>query len=304
MRESPYFGQARLLLRYLPALAVADCFALKGGTAINLFVRDLPRLSVDIDLAYLPLTARAEALADTRDALTRVGQQAMRLIPGLRVIDTGNADNPKQVVATEEAQIKIEPNPVLRGTVFPPETRRLTATAEALFELSVSVAVTSQADLYAGKLCAALDRGHPRDWFDVRLLLQNEGFDERLRQAFVVYLASHGRPMAELLAPNVKPLRDVFVREFEGMTRESIRVDDLEATQAELPALILSTLTSSERQFLLSIKRGEPEWSLLPIPHLAGLPALRWKLTNIEALKRSPEKHAAAIDRLRRILAL
>ena len=304
MRESPYFGQARLLLRYLPALAVADCFALKGGTAINLFVRDLPRLSVDIDLAYLPLTARAEALADARDALTRVGQQAMRLIPGLRVIDTGNADNPKQVVATEEAQIKIEPNPVLRGTVFTPETRRLTATAEALFELSVSVAVTSQADLYAGKLCAALDRGHPRDWFDVRLLLQNEGFDERLRQAFVVYLASHGRPMAELLAPSVKPLRDVFVREFEGMTRESIAVDDLEATQAELPALILSALTSSERQFLMSIKRGEPEWSLLPIPHLAELPALRWKLTNIEALKRSPQKHAAAIDRLRRILAL
>ena len=304
MRESPYFGQARLLLRYLPALAVADCFALKGGTAINLFVRDLPRLSVDIDLAYLPLTARAEALADARDALTRVGQQAMRLIPGLRVIDTGNADNPKQVVATEEAQIKIEPNPVLRGAVFPPEMRRLTATAEVLFELSASVAVTSQADLYAGKLCAALDRGHPRDWFDVRLLLQNEGFDERLRQAFVVYLASHGRPMAELLAPSVKPLRDVFVREFEGMTRKSIGVDDLEATQAELPALILSALTSSERRFLMSIKRGEPEWSLLPIPHLAELPALRWKLTNIEALKRSNEKHAAAIDRLRRILAL
>lgn len=304
MKDTPYFEQARLLLRYLPTLSVADCFALKGGTAINLFVRDLPRLSVDIDLAYLPLSTREAALAETRDALARMAAQGKRLVPGLQVINAGTANNPKQIAVTEQARIKIEPNPVLRGTVFPTQVRQLVPAAEALFEMSVSVPVISHADLYAGKLCAALDRQHPRDWFDVRLLLDNEGLDEALRQAFVVYLASHDRPMAELLAPRAKPLRDAFEREFAGMAREPISVEVLEETQATLPGLLRSSLSLNERQFLLSIKRGEPDWSLLPIPHLSELPALRWKLANIETLKRAPARHKSAIDALRTVLEI
>lgn len=302
--DALYFEQARLLLRYLPALASVDCFALKGGTAINLFVRDLPRLSVDIDLAYLPLTQREDALTETRDALGRMAAHAKRIVPGLQVLDAGNANSPKQIAATDQARIKIEPNPVLRGTVFPVETRRLVPAAEVLFEMSVSVPVVSHADLYAGKLCAALDRQHPRDWFDVHLLLDHDGLDEPLRRAFVVYLASHDRPMAELLLPRAKPLRDVFDREFAGMTREPVAVETLESTQAALPSLLRSSLSLNERHFLLSIKRGEPDWSLLPIPHLSELPALRWKLANIERLKQSPAKHQAAVDSLRAILEI
>ena len=162
----------------------------------------------------------------------------------------------------------------------------------------------SHADLYASKLCAALDRSHPRDWFDIRLLLQHEGFDDPLRQAFVVYLASHPRPMAELLAPHFKALGTAYSREFEGMARQPVTVAELEATQLEVPALLRSMLTNAERRFLLSIKLGEPDWSLLPIPHLEQLPAVRWKLDNIQALKRNPVKHTDAVERLRRILAL
>ncbi len=304
MRETPYFEQASLLLRYLPALSVADCFALKGGTAINLFVRDFPRLSVDIDLAFLPLSTREAALAETRDALARMAVQGKRLVPGVQVMDAGTANNPKQIALTDVARIKIEPNPVLRGTVFPAQVRQLVPAAEALFELSVSVPVISHADLYAGKLCAALDRQHPRDWFDVRLLLENEGLDESLRQAFVVYLASHDRPMSELLVPRAKPLRESFEREFAGMSREPMPVELLEETQNTLPGLLRSSLSLNERQFLLSIKRGEPEWSLLSIPHLSELPALRWKLANIETLKRAPARHQSAVDALRAILEL
>lgn len=304
MKDTPYFEQARLLLRYLPALSSVDCFALKGGTAINLFVRDLPRLSVDIDLAFLPLSSRQDALAQTRTALAGMAVHAKRLVPGLQVLDSGSADSPKQIAVTEQARIKIEPNPVLRGTVFPVETRRLVPAAEALFELSVSVPVISLADLYAGKLCAALDRQHPRDWFDVHLLLDHEGLDEPLRQAFVVYLASHHRPMAELLAPRAKPLRETFDREFAGMAREPIKVDALESTQAALPGLLRSTLSLNERQFLLSIKRGEPDWSLLPFAHLSELPALRWKLANIEKLKQSPARYQSAVDALRTVLEI
>jgi hypothetical protein len=302
--DARYFEQVRLLLRWLPALSAVDCFALKGGTAINLFVRDLPRLSVDIDLAFLPLSSREEALAMTRDALAAMAERARHLVPGVRIVDAGNADSPKQIATTGRAQIKIEPNPVLRGTVFPSEARPLVPAAEAMFELSVSAPVLSHADLYAGKLCAALDRQHPRDWFDVRMLLDNEGLDDPLRQAFVVYMACHPRPMAELLAPRARPLHETFDREFAGMTREPVAVEALESAQRELPALLRSSLTEDERRFLLSIKRGEPDWSLLPMPHLAGLPALRWKLANIEKLKQSPARHRAAVDKLRTILEI
>ena len=50
-----YSDQVALLMSVIPAVAEESCFALKGGTAINLFIRDLPRLSVDIDLTYLPV---------------------------------------------------------------------------------------------------------------------------------------------------------------------------------------------------------------------------------------------------------
>jgi len=302
MRDTPYFEQVRLLLRYLPAISAAECFALKGGTAINLFVRDLPRLSVDIDLAYLPLTDRDAALGETRAGLARMADHAKRLVPNLVIRDVGAADSPKHIAATPLAQIKVEPNPVLRGTVFPAAPRTLVPAAEMLFEMSVTVPVVSHADLYAGKLCAALDRQHPRDWFDVTLLLANEGFDEPLRQAFVVYLASHPRPMTELLRPNAKPLGETFDREFAGMAREAISIETLQSTQAALPNLILASLNVDERRFLLSVKQGEPDWMLLPIPHLSELPALRWKLANIERLKQSPRKHQEAVGRLRDVL--
>lgn len=302
--DAAYLAQVRLLLRYLPALASADCFALKGGTAINLFVRNLPRLSVDIDLAFLPLSPRESALVEIRHALTQMATHARRLVPGLRVIEAGGAESPKQIAATGEARIKVEPNPVLRGTVFPTETRRLTAAAESLFEMSVSAPVVSYADLYAGKLCAALDRQHPRDWFDLRLLLNAEGLDDTLRQAFVVYLAGHHRPMAELLKPRAKPLRETYERAFAGMAREPVSLEELESIQAKLPGLLRSGLSENERRFLLSILLGEPEWSRLPIPHLAELPALRWKLVNVEKLKRSPAKHRAAVAALRAVLEI
>lgn len=302
--DARYLEQVRLLLRWLPALEAADCFALKGGTAINLFVRDLPRLSVDIDLAFLPLMPREESLAMTRTALAAMAERARRLIPDVRIIDAGTPDSPKLIATTGRAQIKIEPNPVLRGTVFPPGMCQLVPAAEAMFELSVSVPVLSHADLYAGKLCAALDRQHPRDWFDVALLLENEGLDDGLRQAFVVYLACHHRPMAELLAPQPRPLREAFGREFAGMTRGPVAVEALESAQRALPELLRSSLTGDEKRFLLSIKHGKPDWSLLPIPHLAALPALRWKLANIEKLRQSPARYRAAVDKLRNTLEI
>ena len=66
MFDPRYEAPVRLLIRCLPEISRTQCFAIKGGTAINLFVRDLPRVSVDIDLAYIRLKPRDEALREIK----------------------------------------------------------------------------------------------------------------------------------------------------------------------------------------------------------------------------------------------
>jgi len=78
VKDSPFFRHAQLMLRSLPHVAAEDCFALKGGTAINLFWRDLPRLSVDIDLTYVPVEPRAPATYDDLAAARETLIEALR----------------------------------------------------------------------------------------------------------------------------------------------------------------------------------------------------------------------------------
>ena len=83
MAREDYAAQVALLVRILPYVAKEEIFALKGGTAINLFYRDLPRISVDIDLTYLPLKDRAESLVEINDAMDRItGAKAQRIAGG------------------------------------------------------------------------------------------------------------------------------------------------------------------------------------------------------------------------------
>lgn len=305
MKDSPYFTQVNLLLQILPLVAREPVFALKGGTAINLFVRDLPRLSVDIDLVYLPLKPRAEALAEIAAALGRIADNTENMIANARVIRSPRPDAPKLVVQADATQVKIEPNAVLRGSVHPPETRSIAPAVEALFGRFVAMPVVSLADLYGGKLVAALDRQHPRDLFDVMLLLANEGIDDNLRRAFVVYLASHGRTIAEVLDPVRKSLAEVFEAQFAGMARIPVTVAELDAAREAMIRQISDALTTEEKNFLLSVKLGEPDWDLLPIPHLSELPALQWKLRNIRTLAAAdPQRHEKLAARLREVLGI
>lgn len=158
----------------------------------------------------------------------------------------------------------------------------------------------STADLYGGKLCAALDRQHPRDLYDVKLLLDSGGITPEIRRAFVVYLAGHNRPMNELLAPRLRNITDPFQSQFLGMAQDEMAPDDLIAVQHDLPGILVSALDEDERAFLLSLKRGKPEWDLLGFDHLDRLPALQWKLLNVR--KMSPDKHRDALELLARVL--
>ena len=286
MLNDLYRRQAALLVRLLPLVAEEPCFALKGGTAINFFVRDMPRLSVDIDLMYLPVENRPSSLAEIESALTRIGERVVNGIPGARLqeVRTREEGALKRIdVRTRREQVKLEVSPVLRGCMFDPEIRSVSPMVERQFGFA-EMRVASFPDLYAGKIVAALDRQHPRDLFDVRDLLANEGVDHALREAFVAYLVSHDRPMIELLVPNRKDIREEFDRGFSGMTDEPVSLDDLLATRELLVRTMVEEMPAQHRRFLVSLEAGQPGWTSLARPEIENLPAVQWRLRNLATL--------------------
>ncbi|MFO7817367.1 MAG: nucleotidyl transferase AbiEii/AbiGii toxin family protein [Desulfovibrionales bacterium] len=305
MKDSPYFNQVRLILRVMPYITAEERFALKGGTAINLFIRDMLRLSIDIDLVWLPLESRDASLDNISSALNRISDSIRNKISGITVRENrlqGTNHIVRLAIGSPGAMIKIEPNLVIRGTVFFCETRDLCKVAEELFELKITANTASMADLYGGKLCAALDRQHPRDIFDIKVLMENEGITEEIRAAFIIYLASHGRPMNELLDPNRVDFRSAYEKEFAGMTLRHVDYQELVSDRERIIHTVNQSLTENERNFLISIKQGRPDWQLLPISGLDRLPAVQWKLMNIQ--KMSKAKHMQSIEKLKKVLGL
>ncbi len=292
-----YYRQVQLLMRVLSLLAEETCFALKGGTAINLFIRDFPRLSVDIDLMYLPMDDRDTALANIRAALHRIANAINETIPDARVQKSfeSRADALRLIVKQGDTQIKVELSPVLRGSVFPVELREVVKVVEEKFGY-VEMQVVSKFDLYAGKLCAALDRQHPRDLFDVKFLMENEGITDDLRKTFLVYLISHNRTMTELLRPTRKDISTPYENEFIRMTQVDVSLEELEAVRENMISEINVALTDEEKRFLLSFKSLAPEWSLLGLPNIKALPAVRWKMLNLGKMDKA--KHSRALKNL------
>lgn len=199
-------------------------------------------------------------------------------------------------------RIKVELSPVIRGTVCPEARMEICETVEREFGYA-EIQVASLPDLYAGKIVAALDRQHPRDLFDVKFLLENEGFTENLRKTFLVFLISHQRPMAELLAPHHKDIRMVYEAEFAQMVEVDIPVEELEQTRERLIQIINAEMTADERGFLLSFKERNPQWALLGLPNIeevSNLPSVQWKLFNLS--KMDSNKHQQAVEKLKKVL--
>ncbi|GGH20085.1 hypothetical protein GCM10007423_00250 [Dyadobacter endophyticus] len=302
-KDTIYYQQVQLLVRVLPLLETEKCFALKGGTAINLFYRELPRLSVDIDLLYLLSEPRDVSLKNIREALTRLSELIRKTIPGARVLNTHEQnDGLRLIVQLGDVRIKVELSPVIRGTVFAPESMQVCEVVEKEFGYA-EVQVASLPDLYAGKICAALDRQHPRDLFDVKFLLENEGFTQDLRKTFLVFLVSHQRPMAELLAPHLKDISMIYESEFVQMAEVDVSLQQLEQTRQQLINLIHEQITEQEKEFLISFKSNKPQWDLLGLPDIelvASLPSVQWKQMNIA--KMQAKKHKQALEKLRQVL--
>ncbi len=303
MLDNIYRKQAELLLRILPSIMREEVFALKGGTAINFFWREYPRLSVDIDLAYIKVQERDLSLLKINDCLASIKVRLERIFKGIQIsnkIDQHRHTIYALIIRYEDTTVKVEVNPVIRGNVYPTINKKLCNTAEKEFELSVTAKTLSFEDLYAGKICAALDRQHPRDLFDIKLLFENEGFTERIRKAFIVYLISHSRPIVEVLNPGLKDIKVIFEQEFAGMTIQEVKLSDLIKIRTDLIKTIKDTLTGDEKKFLLTFKNRNPEWSLLSLDGIDKLPAVKWKLINLERMK--PDLHKKAYEKLEKYL--
>lgn len=299
---NPYFQQVRLLLELLPHVSSESDFALKGGSALNLFIRDMPRLSVDIDLVYLPLHDRDTSLQQIGAAFARIADRIEANLRGSRVrrLQQGTSGIISKLLVQQNAHsVKIEVSPVSRGCIHKPTPRPVQPKVEQQFGYA-EMLVEHHHDLYAGKLCAALDRQHPRDLFDVHFLLENEGITPALKDTFIVYLISSNRPMAELLAPNRHDIKAVYAAEFVGMTNEHVPLEQLLDTRERMIATLHALLTDRDREFLLSLKRGSPDWSLCALPNAANLPAVRWKLHNLSNME--PTQHRQALSKLTEVL--
>jgi predicted nucleotidyltransferase component of viral defense system len=299
-----YLDSARLLTRVAPLVLIGDTFALKGGTAINLFVRDMPRLSVDLDLVFPDYTLpRDEALKRINDAIRQSVARLKKQGFQTHAPASADAGATKLLVRQGAIEVKVEVNFVMRGTVHPMRRASLTQKARDTLQADLEIPVVSLEDMYGGKLVAAMDRQHPRDLFDVMQLFAHEGITAGIRRAFVVYLASHNRPVHEVLFPSLRDIRHEFEHNFAGMTAEPVELDALLAARERMVRELQQGLTADERRFLLSLVAAEPAWDLLGRPHLEQLPGLQWKLQNLERLRKADEKKfGEQTDALARLL--
>ena len=298
--DKTYADTVRLLLAIVPDVFANDIFAMKGGTAINLVVQDMPRLSVDIDVVYLPWqTPRDEALQAINQELAAIATRVASLGVQTRLVRSKDLGDTKLIVENESSQVKIEVNVVFRGTVLPAERRSLSAKTSDLFGVELEVPILAPNELYAGKLVAALDRQHPRDLFDVWQLYESGGISNGMVECFVVYLAGHNRPTHEVLFGNDKNIAGEYERAFVGMTEVECSLETLLEARVRLRHELPGRLSAQHKQFLSGLTRAQPDWSLLQCQHAAQLPALRWKLSNLEtSRKRRPEDFTAQADAL------
>ena len=276
-----YKNQVKLLIDVLPYIAKEECFALKGGTAINLFYNNLSRLSVDIDLTYIGFESRDIASANINNALKRIADDlnAKGYIANVQ----GNDIEKKIICSNQHAKIKIEPNYIIRGYIEKPKTLEVCENVEDEFGY-VQIQVVSKKELYGGKICAALDRQHPRDLFDIKELIERDGINEELVKGFIAMLLSHDKPLHEILNPNIKNQTEIFEKQFQGMTNKNFSYVEHEQTLNNLINIIKEKIFPY-KQHLLDFVSLKGDLGNFKINNLEKLPAIKWKIKNLQKLQ-------------------
>lgn len=297
--EEKYIKQVELLVKCLPIIATEKCFAIKGGTAINLFYLDMPRLSVDLDLVYLPIESRSDTYENIHVALERISKRLGNI--GYDIQSNRKAEE-KLVCSNGVAKIKIEPNYTLRGYIYEPKIMELCPKAQKIFGYA-EANIISEAELWGGKICAALDRQHPRDLFDIRNLFYGSGITVEIKNGFISLLLSGNRPIHEMLDPHFQMAEDVFYNEFVGMSDENFTFDYAKETFIKLVKAVKSILSDEDKQFLLDFVQLKTDLGYADIPNLDKLPGIQWKIKNLEMLKdTNPQKFKEQCEQLKLVL--
>ncbi len=274
------------MLTILPFVSKEKNFALHGGTAINLFQFNMPRLSVDVDLTYIPIQDRDTSLTSIKQSLDFIKRALEQAYPEMSV---EHKKRESKLIITNKKAYTL------------PEIKKLCIEAQEEFELFCEIQVVEKGHLFGGKICAALDRQHPRDLFDISNMLKKESFSETIKKGFIFYLICSNRPIAEMLKPHNKDQRGVFEKQFLGMTNEPFSYEEYEEVRSLLIKTIHQALTNADKVFLLSIEMGKPNWHIYDFK---DFPAVQWKLMNVERLiVENPEKHLAQIAVLRAVLS-
>lgn len=313
MYQELYKKQVGLLIEVLPIInKFSDVFALKGGTAINLFHSDMPRLSVDIDLTYIKSCSRTEAYNEINSNILKMKE--LLLNKGFDVIKQGEVELKLIIIDRKtNTQIKIEPNYVIRATLYPNVLTTLCQKAVKDFNMEYSVYTVSKADLYAGKIAAALSRRHPRDLFDIKQLINqgNASFSVELLNATAIYLSSNSRPIHELLnpTPNFINLELAFEKQFQGMVlSEECTIDELKETYMKLLSILNEKFDDNHRRFIMSIVENNANYNLLDGIEetvLTTFSGLSWKLLNLKKLQEQDMKmFSSQIKATAKILSL
>jgi predicted nucleotidyltransferase component of viral defense system len=289
MNKSHYEKQSQLVVDVLPFVKdEEDFFALKGGTAINFFVRDLPRLSVDIDLTYIRFTDRQNAFKEINNALGRIVDKLRKNNIFAQITDEDNNPHRKIMCIRGDTEIKIEPNYNARGYSYEPTMLPMSPQAVKRFKGFTEIKTMDKAELYAGKISAALNRQHPRDLFDVKILFENAGITEIIKNAFIVQILSYNKPPYQLLDPNTKDQRENLDKNFLGMTDINFTYQDHEQAFETLKTKLHKSLIGDDKKFIISFFNLNPQWDLVKhIPNIQALPAVKWKLVNLEKVSQS-----------------
>lgn len=276
-----YKKQVGLLIKIIPLIYKIEEFAIHGGTAINLFVRDMPRYSVDIDITFLPINDRDASITQINERLSELKNSIEKSVPGIKVI-------PKlavwKLICTKDgAIVKIEVNGTKRGVIGKIEERELCPKARSEFNMSCRAKIVPLSQLYGGKIAAALSRQHPRDLFDYKYMAI-DSFDE-IKEGLILCLLGSDKPIVESLCPNAVDQSEAMRNQFNGMTDIRFDYSDFEATRADLIKTVNENLSVTDREFLISFEQGTPDWSKCCAGDLSNFPSVKWKLQNIQKLK-------------------
>jgi len=300
--EERFIKQVELLLRVAPEVSRIEEFALHGGTAINLFLHNMARLSVDIDLTYIPTDNRINDLRNISSLLKKLSERLKKTVPAIQIHTKYRGDNEDKLFCRlNNHEVKIEVNTINRGIIGPVENHILCDAAQEQFNAFFEMKLVPVGQLFGGKMVAALDRQHPRDIFDTMYMLNNTGLSDKIMIGFLFCLFSSKRPFAELLNPNMVDHASVIENQFKGMTKTYFDLYLFEKERERLIKTIKENLSDNQKEMIMSVAKGEPVWRY---EYWGDFPGIAWKLRNIEKLKkRNQAKFLSQVDDLEKVLA-